>query len=81
MSNNNRLLSLDALRGFDMFFIIGGAGLIASLCNLFPASDVASWLSAQMHHVDWDGFAHHDTIFPSRYASSNSPEPPKGTSV
>ena len=64
MSNNNRLLSLDALRGFDMFFIIGGAGLIASLCNLFPASDVASWLSAQMHHVDWDGFAHHDTIFP-----------------
>lgn len=64
MSNNNRLLSLDALRGFDMFFIIGGAGLIAGLCNLFPASDLASWLSAQMHHVDWDGFAHHDTIFP-----------------
>ena len=61
---NTRLLSLDALRGFDMFFIMGGAGLIAAICNLFPSSDFAAWLSGQMHHVKWDGFAHHDTIFP-----------------
>lgn len=59
-----RLLSLDALRGFDMIFIIGGAGLIASLCGLFPDSPFAEWLAGQMHHVKWDGFAHHDTIFP-----------------
>ncbi|MBR1957405.1 MAG: DUF5009 domain-containing protein [Tidjanibacter sp.] len=59
-----RLLSLDALRGFDMFFIIGGAGLIAAICGLFPSSEFAGWLSAQMHHVEWNGFSHHDTIFP-----------------
>lgn len=59
-----RLMSLDALRGFDMFFIIGGAGLIAALCGLFPQSALAEWLAGQMHHVEWDGFAHHDTIFP-----------------
>lgn len=59
-----RLLSLDALRGFDMLFIIGGAGVIVALCNLFPSSQLAAWLSSQMHHVEWNGFAHHDTIFP-----------------
>lgn len=47
-----------------MLFIIGGAGVIVALCNLFPSSELAAWLSAQMHHVEWDGFAHHDTIFP-----------------
>lgn len=62
--NTERLLSLDALRGFDMFFIIGGAGLIVAICGLFPSSEWAAWLSSQMHHVEWDGFAHHDTIFP-----------------
>lgn len=62
--NSQRLLSLDALRGFDMFFIIGGAGLIAAICGIFPSSEWAQWLSSQMHHVEWDGFAHHDTIFP-----------------
>ena len=29
-----RLLSLDALRGFDMFWIIGGAGLFPALFTL-----------------------------------------------
>lgn len=62
--STQRLMSIDALRGFDMFFIIGGAGLIAALCGLLPSSEWAAWLSSQMHHVEWDGFAHHDTIFP-----------------
>lgn len=60
---SKRLLSLDALRGFDMFFIMGGSSLIAALCALFPnGSD--SWLALQMNHAQWDGFYHHDTIFP-----------------
>lgn len=58
-----RLLSLDTLRGFDMFFIMGGAALISALCALFPdGSD--SWLALQMKHARWDGFQQHDTIFP-----------------
>ena len=54
-------MSLDALRGADMFFIMGGASLIVALCSLFGAQDC--WLALQMKHVDWHGFRHHDTIF------------------
>ena len=35
---SRRLLSLDALRGFDMFFIMGGASLFVALATLFPNS-------------------------------------------
>lgn len=59
---SERLMSLDALRGFDMFFITGGAGIIAGLCAAFGWGD--SWLAGQMKHVEWAGLAHHDTIFP-----------------
>jgi len=58
-----RLQSLDALRGFDMFFIMGLAALITSICNLFPGGGDC-WLATQMSHVEWDGLRHHDTIFP-----------------
>ncbi len=57
-----RLASIDALRGFDMFFITGGSALIAGLCAVLGYK--GSWLDVQMNHVQWAGFAHHDTIFP-----------------
>lgn len=63
-NNTKRLLSLDALRGFDMLFIMGLSGLIVNLAALFPDCATAEWLASQMKHVAWDGFAHHDTIFP-----------------
>ncbi len=58
-----RLQSLDALRGFDMLFIMGAAGLIAGLAQWFPCSFTQA-LADQMNHVEWHGLAHHDTIFP-----------------
>ena len=60
---SRRLLSLDTLRGFDMLFIMGFAGLVAALCKLCPGG-FSDWLAAQMGHAEWDGFFHHDTIFP-----------------
>ncbi len=63
MKADERLMSLDALRGFDMMFIMGLATLIWNICNLFP-NGTESWLAVQMTHVDWEGFRHHDTIFP-----------------
>lgn len=60
---SQRLLSLDALRGFDMLFIMGFAGLVAALCKLWPG-EFSDWTAAQMGHADWNGFFHHDTIFP-----------------
>ena len=59
-----RLESLDALRGFDMLFIMGGASLVAAIAQMFPESAVWTALGEQMHHVSWDGLRHHDTIFP-----------------
>ena len=61
---NGRLESLDALRGFDMFFITGGATLLCAIAALFPDSNVWQTIDENMHHVPWDGLVHHDTIFP-----------------
>jgi len=63
MDTGKRLDSLDALRGFDMMFIMGVASLISAVCALFPEGNEC-WLASQMHHVEWDGFHHYDTIFP-----------------
>ncbi len=62
-SKNQRLLSLDALRGFDMLFIMGFASLVMDVCALFEGGS-DWWISRTMEHVDWNGLAHHDTIFP-----------------
>ena len=61
--DNKRLLSIDALRGFDMMFIMGFAAIITTTCELFPGGGDC-WLHAQMSHAKWDGLFHHDTIFP-----------------
>jgi predicted acyltransferase len=61
---NERIYSLDALRGFDMLFIMGLATWIVALCKFFPSSGLMQWLTLQMKHVEWHGLAHHDTIFP-----------------
>lgn len=63
MNKQARLDSLDALRGFDMFFIVGGSVLIKALAKLFP-SDFSTFASTQMSHMDWHGFAFYDMIFP-----------------
>lgn len=63
MEPNQRLHSLDALRGFNMMFIMGVASLISALCLAITGND-STWLAQQMSHVDWEGLHHHDTIFP-----------------
>lgn len=53
---SRRLLSLDALRGFDMFFIMGGASLFVALAALCPTPFFQA-IAGQMHHVEWSGLA------------------------
>ena len=60
---SRRLLSLDALRGFDMFFIMGG--LLFSLRWQRCSEFFFQAIGGQMDHVEWDGLTHHDTIFPA----------------
>ena len=63
MKPSERLQSLDALRGFDMLFIMGFASLVVAVCGLWPNA-VTDSIASQMGHASWDGFTHHDTIFP-----------------
>lgn len=69
--SNERVLSIDALRGFDMFWIMGADTLAQKLLALVPATTVAgfstawaSQLSDQFEHVQWEGFRFYDLIFP-----------------
>ncbi|WP_419211319.1 acyltransferase family protein [Maribacter sp. X9] len=58
-----RLFSLDTLRGFDMFWIIGGGSLLGALAKATEWKWVEV-LAEQMHHADWEGFHFEDLIFP-----------------
>jgi predicted acyltransferase len=58
-----RLQSLDALRGFDMFWIVGGGGIFATLAALTGWAPLL-WWEKQMLHVAWHGFTFQDLIFP-----------------
>ncbi len=60
---SDRLMSLDALRGFDMFWISGGHIIIAALAGL-TGWGMFEWLESQMDHVEWNGFQFYDMIFP-----------------
>jgi len=61
--NNQRLYSLDALRGFDMLWIMGGAEFIVAL-HKWLNTDFTAALATQMEHVPWHGFHFYDIIFP-----------------
>lgn len=58
-----RLLSLDALRGFDLFWIVGGHGMLLALFKLTEWGWLGA-IDAQLKHVDWNGFQAYDLIFP-----------------
>lgn len=58
-----RLMSLDALRGFDMFWIVGADALVEALRKLSDGP-VVQGLAGQLQHVGWDGFHFEDLIFP-----------------
>lgn len=58
-----RLLSLDALRGFDMFWILGADVLVLGLGAMTQSAPVRA-VTSQLEHKDWAGFAFYDLIFP-----------------
>lgn len=60
-NKKQRLTSLDALRGFVMFWIIGGDALVHSLARVTD-NKIIGWMSAQLIHVSWNGFHFYDLI-------------------
>ncbi len=60
---SKRLYSLDALRGFDMFWIIGAKEFFHLMADI-EENSFWNFLSHQFSHPDWHGFAFYDLIFP-----------------
>jgi predicted acyltransferase len=58
-----RLLSIDALRGFDMLLISGGGTFLVLLENKTGLAGV-DWIADQLKHPAWNGFTFYDFIFP-----------------
>jgi predicted acyltransferase len=56
-------MSVDALRGFDMFWIIGANALVSALNKMTQIAPVR-FLGYQLEHADWEGFHFYDLIFP-----------------
>lgn len=65
----DRVVAVDALRGFNIFLILGADGAIWTLDRMLrdkgPAlSAIGNFLGTQMSHVEWVGIRFYDLIFP-----------------
>src|SRR5215469_7919837 len=56
-----RAMSIDALRGMDMFFIVGMEEVFEALSEMFPMTPS---LNDRLQHAPWAGFHFYDLIFP-----------------
>lgn len=59
-NKSNRILSIDTIRGFDMFLISGGGGFFIALFTFLKCTGLAD----QFEHVPWSGFHFYDLVFP-----------------
>ena len=64
-----RVLSVDAVRGFSIFWIIGADGAVIALERMLRGKgpvlgSVGEFLGTQMTHADWEGVRFYDFIFP-----------------
>jgi len=62
-TESGRLMSLDALRGFDMFWILGADSFVYALHET-SRNPVTKFLATQLDHAEWAGFHFYDLIFP-----------------
>lgn len=60
---SGRLFSLDALRGFDMFWIMGAEEFFHALFKANGSSFLGT-ISNELTHPAWNGFHFYDLIFP-----------------
>ena len=63
LSPTPRLVSVDALRGFDMCWIIGAGTFVQSWLGI-ARNPFTVFLNRQLDHVQWGGFGFYDLIYP-----------------
>jgi predicted acyltransferase len=61
MTTGGRLVSLDAFRGFTMFWLMGGKAFVLSLATLVGFE----FVRYQLTHSAWEGVRYYDLIWPS----------------
>jgi predicted acyltransferase len=61
--SRERVISADALRGFDMFWIMGGDIGFQALDKVFQ-NRLSGFIKEQFDHVEWLGFHFEDVIMP-----------------
>ncbi len=59
-----RIMSIDVLRGFDMFWIANGKSLFVALVLIVCGGTVPGWLDYHLEHPEWNGFSAWDMIMP-----------------
>ncbi|MHC4543652.1 MAG: acyltransferase family protein [Planctomycetota bacterium] len=59
----SRVMSIDAVRGFVMFWIIGGWYIFSGLHTALD-NPTTAFLMNQLKHVKWEGFVFEDLIMP-----------------
>lgn len=63
LNSSQRLYSLDALRGFDMFWIMGAEEIFHALYKATGSSFFGT-IADELTHPAWNGFHFYDLIFP-----------------
>lgn len=64
MEQNKRLLSLDVLRGFDLFMLVGLQPILWQMLPKIENSFFNTTLLSQIDHVRWEGFSSWDLVMP-----------------
>ena len=59
-----RLVSLDAFRGWTMFWIVGGGAIVGGL-HALNSNALINGLVYELSHTDWQGLRFYDLIWPS----------------
>lgn len=62
--NNKRILSLDILRGADLFMLVGLQPVLYPLLSKSDWSFFNTTLLSQIDHVQWEGFSAWDLVMP-----------------
>ena len=63
-AGSKRLVSLDAFRGWTMFWIVGGEAIVEALHSLH-SGPLINGLVYELNHTDWQGLRFYDLIWPS----------------
>ena len=64
MNENKRLLSLDVLRGLDLFMLVGLQPVLSALLIELDCEVLNNTLLYQLDHAEWEGLRVWDLVMP-----------------